>query len=310
MEKMNKNRLFKKKFRKNEISTPANIILNVIFIAYAFICLYPMALVIGTSFAEETYLNAVGYRIFPEVVSFDAYKYILANIGPIMRAYAVTIGVTIVGTILSTAMIALYAYVISRNEFRYKKAFTFYLFFTMLFNGGMVPWYIVCTQVLEINNTYVALVWPSLMSAWYVMIMRTFFTTGVPNGIVESARIDGAGEFKIFLRIVAPVSIPGIATVALFQLVYYWNDWYLPFMLTSDPEYANIQLYLKRILNNLQEILNSPSVAAQSGDALAKIPREGARMAICALAIGPIVLAYPFFQRFFVSGLTVGSIKG
>lgn len=307
---MNKNRFFKKKLRKNEISTTTNILLNAVFIVYALMCLYPMALVIGTSFAEETYLNTVGYKVFPEVVSFDAYKYILANIQPILRAYAVTICVTIVGTVVSTVVIALYAYVISRNEFRYKKFFTFYLFFTMLFNGGMVPWYIVCTQVLDINNTYIALVWPALMSAWYVMIMRTFFTTGVPNGIVESARIDGAGEFMIFVRIVAPVSIPGIATVALFQMVYYWNDWYLPFMLTSDPEYANIQLYLKRILNNLQEILNSPGVAAQSGDALAKIPREGARMAICALAIGPIVLAYPFFQRFFVSGLTVGSIKG
>ncbi len=299
----------KHKLNRNEISHTVNILLNILFIAYSIICIYPIALVIGTSFADEIYLNTVGYKVFPEVISFDAYRYIMSDIRPIANAYKVTILVTIVGTLLSTTVIGLYAYALSRKDFRYRKFFNFFIFFTMLFNGGMVAWYMVCTQILHIQNTYAALVLPSLISAWYVMLMRTFYTSSVPDAIVEAARIDGASEFKTFFTIVIPISIPGLATIALFMMLQYWNDWYLPFMLTSEPEYSNIQLYLKRILNNLQELLNS-SNAAMSGSMLQTIPREGARMAICALAVGPIILAYPFFQKYFVKGLTVGSIKG
>ena len=139
--------------------------------------------------------------------------------------------------------------------------------------------------------------------------MKTFYNTTVPSAIIEAAKIDGASELKTFFRIVFPIAIPGLATIALFMTLRYWNDWYLPFMLTSDPKLSNIQMYLKRILNNLQELLNSSSAAMQAGSMLAVVPREGARMAICALAVGPIVLAYPFFQRFFVKGLTIGSVK-
>ncbi len=298
----------KKKLNSNEISNTANIIINICFIIYSLICIYPIALVIGISFTDETCLNTIGYRVFPKIVSFDAYKYILSNIKPIAHAYVVTIGATASGTALSTIIIGFYAYAISRPEFRYRGIFTFFIFFTMLFNGGMVAWYMVCTQVIHLQNTYAALVLPSLISAWYVMIMKTFYASSVPDAIIEAARIDGAGEFKTFFRIVMPISIPGFATIALFMMLQYWNDWYLPFMLTSEAQYSNIQLYLKKILNNLQEMLNSAGVAQQSG--VASIPREGARMAICALAVGPIILAYPFFQKYIVKGLTVGSVKG
>lgn len=296
--------------RINEISNAANVLLNVIFILLSFLCIYPILLVIGTSFAEETYLNVVGYKAFPKVISLDAYKYVLSNAKPITNAYIVTIITTLTGTVLSTLMIALYAYAIVQQGFKYRRFFTFFIFFTMLFNGGIVPWYIVCTQVLKIQNTLIALVWPYLINAWYVMVMKTFYNTTVPSAIIEAAKIDGASELKTFFRIVFPIAIPGLATIALFMTLRYWNDWYLPFMLTSDPRLSNIQMYLKRILNNLQELLNSSSAAMQAGSMLAVVPREGARMAICALAVGPIVLAYPFFQRFFVKGLTIGSVKG
>lgn len=294
----------------NKISNIANIFCNLIFILNSFLCIYPLGLILGASFSEENYLVEYGYKVFPKVTSFAAYEYVLKNAEAILRAYGVTIFVTVVGTILSTLFTALYAYAITRKEFRYRKFFTYAMFFTMLFSGGMVPWYIVCTQLLHIQNTILALIWPSLVSAWNVMIMKTFFKTSVPDAIVESARIDGSSEILIFFRIVFPIAIPGIATIALFATLQYWNDWYNPLMLINDPKLSNIQYYLYRILQNLKVLTDTSSAAyTQSGQTIETLPQESARMAIAIIAIGPIILAYPFFQRFFIKGLTIGAVK-
>ncbi|MGN0178007.1 MAG: carbohydrate ABC transporter permease [Monoglobaceae bacterium] len=294
----------------NQISGKANLVFNLIFILYSILCLYPLALVIGTSFADENYLMEFGYKVFPKVTSLYAYEYIGKNLSVILRAYGITIFVTLVGTVLSTLFTALYAYAITRKAFKARKFFTFIMFFTMLFNGGMVPWYMVCTQVLKIQNTIIALIWPTLVSAWNVMIMKTFFNTSVPDAIVESAKIDGASELRTFFKIVCPVAIPGIATIALFAMLGYWNDWYLPLMLTTDPKLSNIQYYLYRIVQNLKVLTDTSSAAyQQSGQSIETIPKESARMAICVISIGPIILAYPFFQRYFVKGLTIGAVK-
>lgn len=305
---MRKNKKKKIGNRCLQISRPWNVLINLMFIVYSVLCVYPMLLVIGVSFTDEGSLLKYGYKVIPEQFSLDSYTYLMKSASDILHAYGVTILTTVVGTLLSLAVIALYAYPISRRDFKYKKQFTFFIFFTMLFNGGMVPWYIVCTKVLHIQDTFFALVLPYVVNAWYTLILRTFFSTSVPDSIVESAKIDGAGEFKAFLKMVLPMSVPGLATIGLFNTLRYWNDWWLPMMLTTDPNLSNLQYFLQRILLNIQELTgygNSDAAAE-----LSKVPSEGARMAICVIAVGPIIFAYPFFQKYFVQGLTIGAVKG
>ena len=301
----------KKLMAVNQATPVVNVIYNIIFIILCICCLYPMLIILGTSFASENSLNEVGYRMIPRELGWDAYTYIMGNAKIIFRAYGVSIFVTLVGTALSVLVNALFAYAISRREFKYRNIFTFLQFFTMLFSGGLVPWYLVCTRLLHINNTLWGLILPGVCSAWNIIILKTFFSTSVPEAIVESARIDGAFEFKIFFEIVWPISLPGLATVALFAMLGYWNDNYNALILTSDPKLQNLQLYLYNILENIANLTNSASAAAQqAGHTIADMPKESARMAMCVIAVGPIVLAYPFFQKYFIQGLTIGAVKG
>lgn len=295
--------------RLNRISLPSEIAINIMFILFALICVLPVLLIVGISFTDETSLVRYGYNFIPAKFSLDAYKYIANNAQQLLSAYGVTIFVTVVGTVLSVIIIALFAYPTSRKDFKYRNIFTFFMFLTMIFNGGMVSWYLICTRVLNIQNTIFALILPYLFDAWYCIILRTFFATSIPGSLIESAKIDGAGEFKTFLRIVLPLSLPGIATIALFQTLKYWNDWWLPLMLTTRPELSNLQFLLYRMLANIQALAQNTTGADLSG-ALAKIPAESTRMALCIVAIGPIIFAYPFFQRYFIQGLTVGAVKG
>lgn len=295
----------------NQATPFGNVLLNILFILLAVSCLYPFLLVLGTSFADESILNQIGYRMLPHKLSFSAYEYVLSNGRKILRAYGVTITATAVGTALSVMSCALFAYAVSRKEFEYRGFFTFLQFFTMLFSGGLVPWYLVCTRFLHINNTIWALILPMVNSAWNIIIMKTFFMTSVPESIVESARIDGSGEFRTFFRIVWPISLPGLATIALFAMLGYWNDYYNALILTSNSKLQNLQLYLYNILTNLTMLTEGSNMAMmQAGKVIADMPKEGARMAMCILAVGPIVLAYPFFQKYFIHGLTIGAVKG
>lgn len=292
-------------------SVGGNIFLNILFAALAFTCVYPMLLILGTSFASEQTLIDVGYRVLPKEISFEAYKFVSKNMGIIIRAYGVSIGTTLAGTALHVLINALYAYAISRREFVGKKFFTYFAFFTMLFSGGLVPWYLVCTRLLHIDDTYLALILPLVVSAWNIIILRTFMSTSIPDSIIESARIDGAHEFTTFFRIVWPIALPGLATIALFAMLGYWNDYYNPMILTSNPNLQNLQLYLYNVLENINMLTNTASAAyTQAGHTLADLPQESARMALCIIAVGPIILAYPFFQRYFIQGLTIGAVKG
>lgn len=302
----------KKKFAMATQASPVtNVIYNIFFIIFAIMCVYPMLLIIGSSFASENSLNTVGYRVIPREFGTDAYVYLANNASVILRAYGVTIFATVVGTIMSVLVCGLYGYAISRNEFKWRKQFTFLEFFTMLFGGGLVPWYLVCTRLLHINDTIWALILPMVNSAWNIIILKTFFKTGVPDAIVESARIDGAFEFKIFFQIVWPIALPGLATIALFAMLGYWNDYNNALYLTSSKELQNLQLYLFNILQNIQALTSTANPgAAQAGHTLAQMPKESARMAMCVVSVGPIILAYPFFQKYFIQGLTIGSVKG
>ncbi len=292
----------------NNISNSASVIVHIVFIIATAACILPVFLVLGISVSDEQSILQSGYKIIPDMISFEAYKYIFKVKDMVFTAYGLTILITVSGTFISTLITAMYAYSISRSEFAYRKFFTYFLFFTMIFNGGMVPWYIVCVKFLHINNSILGLLLPYLINGFYVIIMRTFFKTNIPDSIIESARIDGSGELKTFFKIVLPLSLPGIATVALFTALVYWNDWWLPLMLITNSKLYNLQFLLYKLMTNIETLSRLSSNIA--GVQYTKVPSQAARMAMCIVSIGPIILAYPFCQKYFVKGLTVGAVKG
>lgn len=295
---------------KGRYNKTVNVLLNGIIILMVISCLVPLILVISISFTSESGITTNGYTLLPSEFSIESYKFIWTSKTMIFNAYKVTIISTVVGTFLSVLVIALYAYPLSRNDFKYKSFFTFFVFFTMLFSGGLVSWYMVCTNMLHLNNKMMGLILPYCMSAWYVIIMRTFFRTAVPDSIIESAKLDGAGEYRIFFKLVMPISVPGIATIALFQTLRYWNDWWLPLNFVTTAKLYNLQFFLQNLLANINELTKNPEFASNAAVSLADMPKEGARMALCIVAMGPILIVYPFFQKYFIQGLTVGAVKG
>ncbi|MGX1262719.1 putative aldouronate transport system permease protein [Rossellomorea marisflavi] len=286
-----------------------SVLMHVILGSFAFMCIFPFLYVIIISISNEQSLAENGYQLIPEQWSLEAYKYLWDMKAQVLQAYGVTIFVTVVGTFLSVTVISMYAYAISRKQFKFRKQFTFIAFFTMLFSGGMVPFYIVMTQFLDLKNTMWALILPMAVNAFYIIIMRTFFLRSVPEAILESARIDGAGEMRIFLTIVLPLSIPGIATIALFSTLAYWNDWFNALLFIDDPNKIPLQSLLMRIENNMDFIKQNAMLSNQNSAILKSIPQDSARMAMVVIATLPIALSYPFFQKYFIKGLTIGGVK-
>lgn len=297
----------KKTFRKYTIS--GQIIVNFIFILFALLCVVPVLLVFAVSITSEGALESSGYTLFPSEITWNAYKYIFESTGQIINAYKITTIVTVLGTFLSLAITTLYAYPISRPELKYRNFFTFFLFFTMIFSGGLIPTYMVYVNMLHMKNTIWALIVPSMMGAWNVLVMKSFFSSSIPNEVIESVKIDGAGDFMIFLKFVLPLSLPGLATITLFTSVAYWNDWMLPLYYITDDELFNLQYLLYSIMNNIEYLTENASRMGM-GIMAEEIPSESARMAMCILALGPVVLVYPFLQKYFIKGLTIGAIKG
>jgi len=301
----------KNKFKDvTQISKKADIFLNIVMGLLALGCIYPLVLVLSISLTSESTVAVEGYKLIPSEVTLKAYEFVFTQSGDIFRAYGVTIFVTVVGSIVSLAVISLYAYPLSRKDFKHKTFFTMIVFFTMLFNAGLVPWYMVYTNVLHIKNTVFALMLPGLMTPLYVLIMRTFYRTTIPEGIIEAAKIDGASEFRIFTRIVLPLSKPSLATIGLFNVLYYWNDWYAPLLFITDEKLYNLQYMLYRINQSITYLTSQTNSLGNVTELLANMPTQTGRMAMAIIAIGPIILAYPFFQKYFVAGLTVGSLKG
>ncbi len=290
----------------------ANRIWNIVVALIALACVIPFIYTIIISLTDEQTIALKGYSFFPDKMSLSAYAYLFQDSGQLLNSYAVTIGVTLIGTILSLVLILPYGYALSRPEFEFRKQFTFFAFLTMLFNAGLVPFYMVVTQLLHIGDTLWALILPLSVNAFYIIVIRTFYKTTVSEGIVESARIDGAGDFRIFVKIVLPISLPGIATIGLFSALGYWNDWFNAMLFIDNPRLVPLQYLLMRVQNNLQYLLENSQLiqSADSTSMISALPQEGIRMAMVVVATGPIVLAYPFFQRFFIQGLTVGAIKG
>ncbi len=275
----------------------------------AFLCIFPFLYVIIISLSSEESLIRYGYKLIPQEWSLDAYSYLWNMRGQLFQSFGISLLVTILGTVISVLMITMYAYAISRPQFRYRGFFTFFAFFTMLFNAGLVPLYIVMNQFLDLRNTIWALILPLAMNAFYIIIMRTFFVRSIPEAILESARIDGASEWRIFFKISVPLAVPGIATIALFSTLGYWNDWFHALLFIDDPNLVPLQALLMRIENNLEFIRQNTELGGAAQEIYATVPQDAAKMAMVVLATLPIALTYPFFQKYFISGLTIGGVK-
>lgn len=284
----------KKPKRFDQISPAANFLLSLLTGVIAIACVFPFVFVVIISFTNEKSLASNGYRIIPKEWSLEAYQYIFRTGEALLRSYGVTIFVTVVGTLLSLVIITLYAYAISQRSFKYRRLFSFFAIFTMLFNGGMVPTFIVVTQLLHMKDTIWALIMPMLVNAFYILIMRTFFITMVPTAIIESGKIDGASELQTFIRLVLPLSLPGLATIGLFNTLGYWNDWFNALLYIDSPNLVPLQSMLMRIETSMQFIMQNSTNAALSTGILQNMPQDTSRMAMVVLATGPIVLAYPF----------------
>ncbi|MGG1514091.1 carbohydrate ABC transporter permease [Paenibacillus oryzisoli] len=302
--------LIRRKREINSIKTPTEIALHLFFLLFSAACVFPVLVVLGVSLTDQDTIYLYGYNVIPRVFSWSAYAYLLRDIGPIIDAYLVSIFVTVFGTIVALMITALVAYPLSRRDFSFRSFFSFFFFFTMIFGGGLVPWYLVYTNFIDLRDSIWGLIVPNhLLSAFYVIIMRTFFTSSIHPSILESAKIDGAGEIRIFTRIVLPLSLPVLATIGLFYTLSYWNDWFNSLVFMNSDKLISIQYLMYKAMRNLQ-YLNTIAAVSGFGDQTAKLPSETARMAMAIIGMGPIVLAYPFFQKYFVKGLTVGAVKG
>ncbi len=286
-----------------------NIVLHIIFIIMAACCLFPILLTLSISLSSNKAIVEYGYSLIPKDFSLESYKFIFMDSTRIFRAYGVTIFNAVVGATLSVMVIAHVAYPLSRSDFKLRKPITYFILFTMLFSGGQVASYMVITTIYHLQNTIWVMTIPMLMSPWYTVVLRTFFKTGVPTAIIESGKLDGAGELRILWQLVFPIALPGIATIALFQVLLFWNDWNMPLLYIVEPELYNLQFLLQQMMQNIQQLNENPEFAAQASAGMAEIPTEGARMALCFVAMGPILVTYPFFQKYFIQGLTVGSVK-
>jgi len=291
------------------VSPVANLLLNVLLIVACILTLIPIYVIIIASLTSEGSLAANGYRLWPEEFSGLAYTFLFGQGSIVMTAYKNTVISTVFGTILSVIMVGLYAYPLSRDNFKFGTFFTFFAFFTMLFSGGLVAYYMVARQILLLQNTLWALFLPSVFSPFWVIVMRTFYKANVPNEIIEAARIDGANEWRTFLQIVLPLSIPGLATVALFSAIGIWNNFFNCLLLVDDAQYYSLQFTIYTTLNNIRFLLENAD-KMQGLVNISELPSQTFRMAMAVVTVGPIILAYPFFQRFFVKGLTIGAIKG
>lgn len=295
----------------NRISARANILLNIMFLILALICVIPAVLVVSISFSAEQSITDYGYRLIPKIISLDGYGYLLKQGALIIRALGVSLFVTIVGTALGTLLTTLMGYVLSRPDYKLNGFLTMLVFIPMVFNGGLVSTYFIVSQFLHLKNTLWALILPLSVSSFNVVICRTFFKTTIPEELIESAKMDGATQFKIFCQIVLPISLPVIATIGLFLCFAYWNDWYQSMLYIDNQRLYSLQALLNAIMTNINMLAqNAATMGASMADMVANMPKEAARMAIVVIIVLPIACAYPFFQKYFISGLTVGAVKG
>ncbi|MEZ7791460.1 carbohydrate ABC transporter permease [Niallia circulans] len=295
--------------RVRTFNRKTNIFFNIMVGLFAFSCIFPFLFVIIISFTSETALITNGYALWPSEWSIQGYTYLADLKTQIIQSLFITVFVTVVGTFINVAFTSTYAYAISRPNFRFKRFFTIFALITMLFSPGMVPSYIVMTNMLQLKDTVWALILPMALSPFNIIVMRTFFRRQVPESIIESSRIDGASEMRIFTQIVLPLAVPGIATISLFAALGYWNDWFNALLYIQSDNLIPLQYLLMKIQSNIDFMTQNAGLSGNLSGGLAAIPKEATRMAMVVISTLPIACCYPFFQRYFVSGLTIGGVK-
>lgn len=294
------------KIKTEKATIVFNIIGYVLITVLTVLCLLPFLLIVSGSFTPEMEIVKEGFKLIPETFSLDAYKAAFSNPKQIFDGYRVTVMITVIGTALGLFLTSMGGFVLSRKDFKYRDQLSFFIYFTTLFSGGLIPWYILITKHLDLKDSYLALILPSLLSAWNIILMKNFMKS-IPDSIVESAKIDGAGEFTIYLKLILPLSGPGLATIGLFMSLGYWNDWFLANLFITSESHYPLQFLLYKILASAA-VLKTNVAGNLSPDFTP--PAETLKMAAAVVATGPIVFLYPFVQRFFVKGLTIGAVKG
>lgn len=273
---------------------------------FSVFCLFPFLLVISASLTPEWDISRYGYALIPRNISFLSYELMFRAPRQILSAYRVTLLITVVGTAMGLILMSMGAYVINRKDFRYRNQVAFYIYFTTLFSGGLVPYYILMVKYLHLKDSYLSMILPSMVSAWSIFLIRNFMKS-IPDSLYESAKIDGAGDFRIYWQIVIPLSVPALATIGLFQALGYWNEWYNAMLYIQNQEKYPLQYFMQNMLA-ASNISNLISLGVQVD--ISQIPTESMKMAMAVVVTGPVVLFYPFVQRYFVSGLTIGAVKG
>jgi putative aldouronate transport system permease protein len=275
-------------------------------IFFSVFCLLPFWLIVSGSISSENEVISEGFKLWPKQLSFEAFKTVFGHSDQIINAYGVTIGLTIIGTLVGLFITSMAGYVLARVDFKFRDPLAFFIYFTTLFSGGLIPWYILMVKYLDLKDSYLAMLLPLLVSAWNIILMKNFMKS-IPESIVESARIDGAGDFKIYARIIIPLAVPGLATIGLFLALSYWNDWFsASLFMTTDSKFP-LQFLLYKILASAAVLKTG---VANNISVNATPPTETLKMAVAVIATGPIVFLYPFVQKYFVKGLTVGAVKG
>lgn len=279
----------------------------IVITVLAVFCFVPFLLVVSSSFSEEQSIIEEGFKLIPTAFSTEAYSVLFKYPEQMLRAYGVTIAVTAIGTVVGLFLTAMTAYVLQRKDFKWRNQFSFFFFFTTLFSGGLVPWYLMIIKYLHLKDTLLVLILPMLLNVFYIIVMKSFMSS-IPEAITESAKIDGAGDFRIFMQLILPLAKPALATIGLFIALGYWNDWYNALLFISNENLMPLQYYLYKMLGNMEGMRKA---MMQSGAVVnVSLPTESLKMAMTLVATGPILLAYPFIQRYFVQGLTIGSVKG
>lgn len=286
-----------------------NIVFHVFFILLSIAIIAPFLLIVSVSLTDEKALAQFGYTFIPSKFSLLAYDFVLQTPDVVLRAYSNTILITAAGTVLSLLLTSMVAYTISRRDYRWRVPLTVYIFFTMLFSGGLVPFYILMTQYLQLKDTLWAIILPGLLSPFYVLIMKGFMSK-IPYELIESAKVDGASEWRIFFRMILPLSTPALATLGLFIAFNYWNEWFNAMLFIDNDRWVPLQLLLVRIMNTLDFLRNNSQYIQSLGLDMSQLPNESMRMALVILVAGPMMFVFPFFQKYFVQGMTVGSLKG
>ena len=297
--------------RLNQVSAGTELIFHIILGLFAACCILPFIFVVVISFSAESSIKTIGYSFVPAQWSLEAYRQVFKLGDQLWLSYFNSFFITIVGTVVSVAVCVLYAYPLFRRDFKLRGFFTFFSFFTMIFGGGLIPTYIVCKNLLGMSNNYAALIVPMLVNPFNIIVMRTFFQTSVPFDLIEAATIDGSGENSTLTRVILPIVKPGIATVALLTALAYWNEWFLCLLYITDRHLYPLQYLLMEMQRNAEFISRNSSVmGAASAEAVRNLPNQTMRMAVVVFIVLPIACAYPFFQRYVVAGLTIGSVKG